>query len=295
MSDQDSALKSFVEMARRRGASYQETRQRLLQAGWQAQMVDDLLPRLYVEAEGLAPSPTQGQAVAPPAAQPTEEPTATPPSRTSPTRTRSGIDVWVSTGWRMVSEDFWTFAGAAALAGFLCLFIVPAPPLIVGLNRMLLRKYDGHAVSVGDIFQGFAYFGSAWGYALIPAVPWFLLILLANMVTGGNGLQSGETNALSVTSMILLGTAELALLFAGPFLMIGFAFIADDRGGPVEALAASWDAAKANFINYLLALLVFQLMVLIGYCLCLIGLLFTVPLAHGGVVAMYRSRFPTRR
>ncbi|MEN6403956.1 MAG: hypothetical protein ABFD94_18580, partial [Armatimonadia bacterium] len=170
MLDHERTLREFVERSRQRGANYQQTRQRLLRAGWQPSTIDELLPRLYVEAEASVPSPSPPQTVVPLPSQPTEEPTLTPRAEAPPAATRTGIDAWLNTAWGIVITDIWTFVGASVIVGFLSLLIIPGPPLIVGLNRMLLKRHDGEPVGVGDVFSGFSCFWSAWVLALIPMV-----------------------------------------------------------------------------------------------------------------------------
>lgn len=168
------------------------------------------------------------------------------------------------------------------------------PPLGVGLYRMLLKRHAGQSVRAGDVFEGFRYFGVAWGFVLI--------IMLASMIVVGPLVlvvfltvqrQGGEQAATSVNYLVQ-GVSNLLGIAIGTVTLFSMPLIADDRAGAIEALVTSWNTVKTNFWTYLLAYFIFQLISSAGMIACCVGVLFTAPLSMGCIVACYRSVFPAK-
>lgn len=210
--------------------------------------------------------------------------------------TASGLSAWINTGWQMVSSEWGAFVGAMALMLLITLVTIGicGPPLVVGLLRMLLRRHAGQSVRAGDVFEGFRYFGVAWGFVLIITLasiivvgPLMLLVFLTVQ------RQGGEQAATSV-NLLVQGVSNLLGIAIGTVTLFSMPLIADDRAGAIEALMISWNTVKTNFWTYLLAYFIFQLISSAGMFACCIGILFSVPLSMGCIVACYRSVFPAQ-
>lgn len=311
MSDYQAALKEYVEQAKASGMGYDEVRQGLIDGGWDASMVDQMLP----EAFG-GPAPAEAPAAAPPAAEPPKE--AAPPAYTPPAAApvtpayqppvapagtvppaypasggyggsgEEGLGAWLSKGWAMVTSETGTFMLAAFLAGLVSLTVVCAPPMIIGLYRMFLKKYDGKPIATGDIFEGFQFFAKSWGA--------FLLLFIAS------GVVSGTLSAILVhgghpsesQQFIIQGVSGVWGLIVGTFSLFMWPLIADEREGVLGALSVSVSTALSNFVILLIFVFLCQLLASVGILLCCVGALFTGPVASCAMVACYRSYFPAR-
>ena len=326
-------LRDFIIRERKQGETYDGIRQQLLASGWGEADVNEYLPTAWQQAEAAAapaappampPAMAPGAAPAmPPATAPAQPPAYTPPIvpeakpveplQAPPTLAPAappavvppafappaegpayGIGAWFSRGWAMFSTDAGTIILALLLTGLLGLVTVTIclPPLIVGLNLMLLKKHDGQPIAVGDIFQGFRYFWSAWGV--------FALTLLATMVISGpvglafGGGQEHLGEAMSRGSMIAQGVSTIWSWVVTTFFLFAMPFIADGRGGAIDAISASFNAAKSDFGMYLAMVILAQVVAAAGLLLCVVGIFITAPWSQAALVSVYRSRFPAR-
>ena len=210
--------------------------------------------------------------------------------------TASGLSAWINSGWQAVSTEWGAFVGAMALMLLITLVTIGicGPPLGVGLFRMLLRRHAGQPVGAGDVFEGFRYFGVAWGFVLIillasmvVVVPLMLVVFLTVQ------RQGGQQAAMSV-QFLVQGVSNLLGIAIGTITLFSMPLIADDRAGAIEALVTSWNTVKTNFWTYLLAYFIFQLISSAGALACGIGVRFSAPLSMGCIVACYRSVFPAK-
>jgi len=299
-------LEEYVKQARQSGLLYDQVRSTLVQTGWTEDEVNEYLPKAWADTE---PAPAAAPVVAAPVVAPPVAPPVTPmvaptygtPSAfttapvSAPQQPVDGIGAWLSQGWTMVASDIGTMILAMLVVGLISAVTIGicGPPLSIGFYRMLLKKYDGHPIQVGDVFEGFQLFGAAWGLALITfaavvagligiGIPVAILSAIASH--GGDsaqGLVGLLTNVLGTALGLFVATV---MLFAGPW-------IADGRGGSIDATKASIEAVKANFWMYLLAVLVAQIIASAGVIVCGVGVLFTAPIGQAMLISIYRSRF----
>lgn len=298
MSDEHrAALTDYVEKAKAAGMSYEQVREGLISGGWDAAMVDQMLPEVFGEPAPATPpaampaTPPAAQPAQPPAYAPPTQPAAAPPTYSAPAYPAAGdgLGAWLSKGWAMVSGDAGTFILATLVMVLLFCTVICAPPMMIGFQRLLLKKHDGKPIAVGDLFEGFQYFAKSWGA--------FLIIMLASMIVtgivqaafgrgGGEGARSGM--------MVVQGFSTIWGWVVGTFTLFMWPLIADDREGPIGALTTSINTATGNFLIYLVLVIVCQLIAVAGVIACGIGILFTAPVAQAAMVACYRSRFPAR-
>ena len=206
----------------------------------------------------------------------------------------SGLSAWITTAWNAVSTDAGAFIGATALLMAVSVFTlgICGPPLQIGLLRMILKKLDGQPVRAGDVFEGFSFFGAAWGLAAILAVP-LLIVLAPFVVMFIITAQSGNMEqTMPMFNLIVQGFSNLYGLAVGLIALFAWPLIAERRAGAWEAISQSWAAVRTDFWTYLLAVFIFALIANVGVLLCGVGLLLSMPLQQACIVALYRSRFP---
>jgi hypothetical protein len=218
------------------------------------------------------------------------------PAPYAPTPTAiSGLSAWITRGWETVSTDAGAFILAALIVMGLSILTVGicGPPLSAGLYIMALRKHDGHAVSAGDVMEGFKFFGATWGLALIILIP---VMLVMGLVFGIAFAASGKDmeQVLPFLQMGLQLPASAVGYFIGTALLFAIPMIVDLGYGPVQAIEESWAAVKPQFWSYLGAYIILALISSAGMMACGVGMLFTYPLSVACIIAVYRSRFPAK-
>lgn len=289
------ALTDYVEKAKAAGMSYDEVHQGLISGGWDAAMVDQMLPEVFGEHAAAPPAaapPAQPPAYTPPAAAPVTPATDLRPAYSAPpayqTPAGDGLGAWISKGWAMVTSDVWTFVLATLVMGLLACTVILAPPMIVGYYRMLLKKYDGKPVAVGDLFEGFQYFGAAWGA--------FAILMAVGLVVGGIvGAIAGKGGQGDIGPQLAVqGISNVFGWVLMTFTLFMFPLIADDREGAIGAITISINTALSNFLIYLVLVILCQLIMGAGAIACLVGMFFTMPVGYAAMVACYRSRFPAK-
>jgi hypothetical protein len=209
----------------------------------------------------------------------------------------SGLGAWITTAWNAVSTDPWAFIGATVLMMLVSMFTlgICGPPLQIGLLRMILKKLDGRPVQAGDVFEGFSFFGPAWGLTAIILVP-LLLVLAPFIAMFVITARSGNIEqTMPMFQLIVQGFSYLFGLAVSVISLFAWPLIAERRAGPWEALCQSWAAIRTDFWTCLLAVFIFGLIANVGAMLCCVGMLFSLPLQQACIVALYRSRFPVEK
>lgn len=136
-----------------------------------------------------------------------------------------------------------------------------------GMFRMACRQVRGERIAIEDLFGVVDVIGE-------------LMI--------GSALYTGAVMAVSLVCFFLPG------LIVHGLLMFTLPLIVDARMTGPAAIAASWNALKANWLKATLFHFVVSLLSGIGFCLCCVGLLFTAPLYTLSIAVLYRDAFLAR-
>jgi hypothetical protein len=136
--------------------------------------------------------------------------------------------------------------------------------LMAGLFLMGLKQIRGEQISVGDVFLGFKRFGSLVG---------------ANLLTG---------------LMIVIGIVLLIVpgLFLSGLLVMVPLLILDRNMGTVEAIQECWDRLRPYAFSLFGLMFVLGLVQVLGFCLCCVGALFTLPVYFIAMGLTYNNFFP---
>ena len=256
-----------------------------------------------------------------------------PTSAAAPTASLGVIDA-MRMAWRLLMSDFWMLCLLALVRGAVVLGIGLAtcclccfapvvaffthPPLTAGFFRGLMRRVDGRAVEVGDLFTAFQF---CYWPSVLAGLP---LLLLEAFVDAIQVLFRGASNLTNLVSqgisargqpsteeaMVMLGGAAgvlvlvlvglvVILVLAALQLFFRFALVAiwDTPASGADAIRAAWGLLKTRFWSVIglgaLFWLVFIAAGLAGALACLVGLLITLPAATAWyyltMVYLYRS------
>lgn len=141
---------------------------------------------------------------------------------------------------------------------------IPALTLMGGLYRAALKHIRGDAVQVSDLFD--------IGDIIGP-------LIVAGILTG---------IATSIGALLCV----LPMFVVGGLLMFAVPMVADRGVDGVEALKASWNALKSQWLMAAVFYFVASLVGAVGALLCGVGLLFTLPIMILAIALLYRDFFP---
>jgi len=182
-----------------------------------------------------------------------------------------------SRSWNLVRDNFWLLAGATAVAlvigtalGFVPALGVPAAVFLAlvfqgGLQWLFLKRVRGEPADMGDVFAGFS-------LAFVP-------LLLAGIVVH---VLVGIGLALCIVPGIYLIVAWLMFV---PLLIV-------DKGLEFwPAMELSRKVVTKHWWQCFGLLLLAGLVGLLGLLGCVVGILFTMPIAVGATVYAYLDIF----
>jgi len=141
---------------------------------------------------------------------------------------------------------------------------IPAMIMLGGIYRTALKHFRGQQVAVADLFD----IGDIMGPLIVAGI-------LANIAIGVGSLLC-----------ILPGIVVAGLL------MFAVPMIADRGVDGVEALRASWNALKSQWLMAGLFQIVMGLITLAGALVCGVGVLFALPVVILSITILYRDFFP---
>lgn len=221
----------------------------------------------------------------------------------------------VSRGWAILKENFGLLLGGTVLVylAMLAINIIPylslilslvfSGPLMGGLWVFYIRKVRGEELTVGEAFAGFGprfgqlvmvYLASSLlaGLCMVPAV----VPAVFFGATAAASQQGGAAMAMP-SVMLIVVFAVLALVgFAGfVYLTISWLFalplVIDKRMAFWEAMRLSKRVVAKHWWGTLGLAIVVWLLAVAGFLACIVGLLFTGPLAMAAMCVHYQKVF----
>jgi hypothetical protein len=127
---------------------------------------------------------------------------------------------------------------------------------IAGYTRSLLRVARGEgSARVGDIFRAWDCFANLFLFFLVNLIVFMVLHFVP-----------------------VIGT--LASLFLGFVFLPGALLIIDQRAGAIDAYRWCFETIQSDFVNWLLAYLVGNVIIVAGFVLLFVGILLTAPLGQ---------------
>lgn len=135
--------------------------------------------------------------------------------------------------------------------------------LLGGIYRTAFKQIKGEPISVGDMFSG---------------MDLFVKILVAAVL-------------LTIIQFVGAMLCYIPMLIAQGMLFFTFPLIVRKNMEPVEALKASFEATKAEWLIFIAFAFVLNIAAMIGVVACGIGILFTLPLLFLCTAVAYRDWF----
>jgi hypothetical protein len=167
------------------------------------------------------------------------------------------------------------------------------PPLQAGFTIVCLAQLKGKQWSFGDFFSGFQWYGALLANQLLMGLM-TLALMLPGIIFFIATLDSRDENAHVIAGIVIGVNALLALCLLLRFIF-NTALIIDRRCGPIEAFQGSWTITRGHFLGLLGVVLLLGLINLLGLLLCLVGVLFTIPLTYLALNAGYLLIAGTRK
>ena len=207
---------------------------------------------------------------------------------------------WLQAGWAIVAADLGTWVLAALIymavvgvgSSFCPLAVFAAFPMQCGMYMMAWNKLVYGETKLDIMFEGFR---RTLNLLLL------VLILFAISLALGVGLIAAlvafgvfaQDNAgVLVTAMLTLyGGFGILMLLAGGAMFFVFPHIAARNVNPIEAVAASWEVVRRNFLMYTLAAVLYGIIQSAGSLALCIGALFTVPLIEAAKAQAYADHY----
>jgi hypothetical protein len=209
-----------------------------------------------------------------PAYMPPLTPAAYPAPR--PTTAGAGIDIgkWISDGWRIYKQDWFTFTLAAVVATFLSLITlcVTTGPFILGFYFMAFKAMRGERIQVSDVFKGFERFGLA-----------FLTFIIEVFIHVSLGAPAESSPMMGLVSFAVSPLVFALFTFVYPL-------IQDRRLDIGSALNEAWKVVVSrNWLMFWVLGLVFTLLPFIGLLGCGVGFFVMLPVMLCASAAAYKD------
>ena len=217
----------------------------------------------FCAACGRAQTPAESSSVTePPVPPPTEEIPFTPPLPAMAVQSAQ-TSKWISAGWSLLTGDFMVIILASLLGSIVasCTFGILAGAFTVGMNILLTRKLLFNRVDLGDLFKGLRHTIDA---------------LVATVLIG---------------IFVSLGTLLCIIpgFIVGAMYMFTFHFIFDKKLGCWDAMQASHNIVKQDYVGYTIFFVCVLLLNVLGFLACFVGLLVTIPWGHATLTAAYQD------
>lgn len=132
-----------------------------------------------------------------------------------------------------------------------------------GMTRAALKQIRGYPIEITDLFSAKDVYPS---------------LLVANLL-------------IALSYVVGLALCIIPAFFIVGLLMLTFPLIVDKKMGATEAMSLSWNTLKGQAGMAAWFVIVLGLTIMLGYCACCIGLLFTWPLMFIAPCIVYRDFF----
>ncbi len=170
---------------------------------------------------------------------------------------------WVGEGWRIVKSDLASYVLMALvflLLGSAACGLIQGS-LIAGLHIFTIRKIVGRNATFGDMFQGFNFF-----------VPTLLASIVIALFVG------------VATIFFIIPGLVVAAMYKFTYL-----FIVDKRMDFWQAMRASHEVVRRDYVGFTLFLVLLILVNILGFLCFLVGSLVAIPVTFAAVTVAYRE------
>lgn len=201
--------------------------------------------------------------------------------------TKHGLGAWIGQAWEMVTRDAVAYIFGTLLAVLVTLVTlgICGPPMQAGLFAMALKSFRKQEISPGTVFEGFQYFLPSWGVLLLQGI---IGGVIGAVLGGGIGAVLGGAGA---SQDVIAGIGQMvgsivSLCVAAAF-FYAMVLVVDSNTGTIDAISASWEMTKPEFMSYVGTVFVLQLVAAAGAIACGVGVFLTAPMLPCAIVAAY--------
>jgi len=180
---------------------------------------------------------------------------------TAPAGIKATPGKWIGEGWDLVKQDMGNYILISLI--FFLLNGVPLiqGALIAGFHIYTMKKLMGRRAEFGDLFKGFNFF--------IPTLVAALLIGLFSFIG---------------TIFCIVPGLVIAAMYKFTYL-----FIVDKRMDFWPAMQASHAVVKNDYFGFTMFLLLAVLVNILGFFVCIVGLLVTIPVTIAAITVAYKE------
>ena len=221
----------------------------------------------------------------------------------------------ISQGWALVTSNPLLFIGMFLVLMVISFVIGLIPyagavinlfvsgPLTCGILMAFLAAYRSENPPFSKMFEGYSRFIPAVLIPLIQALPWFILAFFAagymaalkagfpSPTASPNGQVPFDPKIVLPLVLIYLAVLLLSIIIK-VLMFFALPLVADRNIGLVEAVKLSFQASVNNLGGLILLILLEILIAIAGALVCLVGLLFAIPLIYAAEIIAYKQVFP---
>ena len=213
-------------------------------------------------------------------------------------KTRIGPLACYTEGKKFLGEDYFTFLGIA-LVGSMISGLVPLVlmgPMLCGITICLLKRSRGEPMVFDQLFKGFDYFVPGLiavlcytGVVLVSMIPFFMILL------GGIVMINLGDDAIGAAGVIMIALDYVGLfVFALPFqftIIFACALVVDRKMDGWPAFKLACQGTRGNFSQLLGCAIVGQLILMIAVMMCVVPIIFAIPIVFAGHFMAYQKIF----
>jgi uncharacterized membrane protein len=180
-----------------------------------------------------------------------------------PTEVKARTGHWISEGWQIVKGNIGVFMGMTVLFAIItsCVPLILQGPLMAGFHLAFMRKLVRGTVDIGDLFKGFNFF--------VPA-------LIASL-------------AIHVITFVGFLFCIIPGLVLAAMYMFTFLFIIDKRMDFWEAMKASHEIVRNDYVGFTLFLITGGLVTLLGLLCLVVGIFIAIPVVVAAITVAYKE------
>lgn len=207
-----------------------------------------------------------------------------------------GLKPWLSQAWDVFADNPKEYLLGSFITVCLGgLVMISLPALHAGFYAMALRRFQGEAQEPAGVLEGFRYFSRALGlYALLLLIALpigFVLLVGAAGVIIALPDDAEFYVVLPTVTLLLWLLVPLAVALPGAAGFFAVPLMIDRDLGVIEALQQSWAVTQQRYLSYVGMTIIFFLVSLIGWMICWVGLVLTLPMLPLAQVCVYRHYF----
>lgn len=221
---------------------------------------------------------------------PFETPLADPQYAHSVTSAGGQIDIGRATSeaWAACWANFPLWLGVM-LVGFIINFaagmtvigyFIVTPVLVYGQIKFTLNMLEPNKAEFNDLFAGFSRFGAA----LLPMLG-LIAIMFVPMIPMIIGALAQSEVLMGIGGLIMFA----AFVVGGPRLGFAFFYAVDREMGVGDALRASWEATRGQWLTVVGLALLATVITMLGYIALIVGVIATAQIAYLMYASGYRQ------